>query len=86
MGAGEQKQNSAPALEEEMENPQQRNYINKLKEKPGSTLLHNRNRYWKKTKTEIEGECKWYQERTVSWGWFKKRWDLSAEYEKKGIT
>jgi hypothetical protein len=45
VGAGEQKQNSAPALEEEMENPQQRNYINKLKEKPGSTLLHNRNRY-----------------------------------------
>jgi len=45
MSAGEQKQNSAPELEEEMENPQQRNDINKLKEKTESTLLHNRNRY-----------------------------------------
>ena len=47
MSAGEQKQNSAPELEEEMANPQQRNDINKLKEKTKSTLLGNRNMYWK---------------------------------------
>jgi hypothetical protein len=33
----EQKQNSAPTTEEEMENHQQRNDINKLKEKIEST-------------------------------------------------
>ena len=49
MSAGEQKQNSAPALEEEMENSQQRNDINKLKEKTESTLFGYRIRYWKKT-------------------------------------
>jgi hypothetical protein len=45
MSAGEQKQNSAPALEEEMENSQQRNDINKLKEKTESTLFGYRIRY-----------------------------------------
>jgi hypothetical protein len=39
MSAGEQKQNLAPELEEEKEDPQQRYDINKLKEKTESTLL-----------------------------------------------
>jgi hypothetical protein len=45
VNAGEQKQNSAPELEEEMDYPQQRNDINKLKEKADSTLLGDRSRY-----------------------------------------